>query len=201
VSGKGVPAAIVAATLQGIIHAQLLSRQSLPDIAALVNHFLCTRNVGKYATMVLLKLFADGTVEYINCGHIRPLFVQGTEVRQLEEANPIVGLLAGASYASASCKLQPGESLLLATDGLAEAENSAGECFGDSALNAIAHYNDVAEILASVAAFQSPNEAQDDCTLVGIEYKGPPQEAVADAHAARTRDRENAIVAGNGLAL
>ena len=56
VSGKGVTAAIVAATLQGIIHAQLLSRQSLPEIAVLINEFLCTRNVGKYATMVLLKL-------------------------------------------------------------------------------------------------------------------------------------------------
>ncbi len=172
VSGKGVPAAIVAATLQGIIHAQLISGQRLADIAALVNHFLCTRNVSKYATMVLLKLFSDGTVEYINCGHIRPLFVHGAEVRQLEEANPIVGLLAGATYASAQCKLQPGERILLATDGLVEAENSIGESFGDARFNAIAHLDDVAEILASVAEFQAPSEAQDDCTLVGIQYKG-----------------------------
>ena len=56
VSGKGIPAAIVAATMQGIIHAQLISGQSLPDIAALLNQFLFTRNVDKYATMVLLKL-------------------------------------------------------------------------------------------------------------------------------------------------
>ena len=172
VSGKGVPAAIVAATLQGIIHAQLCSRQSLPDIAALVNHFLCTRNVGKYATMVLLKLFADGSVEYINCGHVKPLLVQSAEIRELEEANPIVGLLAGATYASARCKLHPGERLLLATDGLAEAENSAGECFGNSGLGAIAHYEDVAEILDSVARFHAPNAAQDDCTLVAIQYNG-----------------------------
>ena len=56
ISGKGVPAAIVAAIMQGIIHAQLLTGQSLPEIAAQLNQFLCTRNVGKYATMVLLKL-------------------------------------------------------------------------------------------------------------------------------------------------
>jgi len=172
VSGKGVPAAIVAATLQGIIHAQLLSGQNLPDIAALLNQFLCTRNVGKYATLVLLKLFADGTVEYINCGHIKPLLVRGAEVMELDEANPIVGLLPTATYESARCKLQTGERLLLATDGLVEAENGAGECFGDSGLSAIAHCEDVAEILASVARFQAPNEAQDDCTLVGIDYRG-----------------------------
>ncbi|MDE3187946.1 MAG: SpoIIE family protein phosphatase [Acidobacteriota bacterium] len=175
VSGKGVPAAIVAATLQGIIHAQLRSRQSLPEIAALVNHFLCTRNVGKYATMVLLKLSADGTVEYINCGHVKPLLIQGDVIRELEDANPIVGLLAGATYVSARCKLHPGERLLLATDGLAEAENSAGECFGDSGLGTIASYEDVAEILDSVARFQAPNEAQDDCTLVAIQYNGLPE--------------------------
>jgi sigma-B regulation protein RsbU (phosphoserine phosphatase) len=90
----------------------------------------------------------------------------------LEEANPIVGLLAGATYASAHVKLQPGERLLLVTDGLAEAENGVGESFGDAGLNAIAHLSDVAEILASVAAFQAPNPAQDDCTLVGIRYNG-----------------------------
>lgn len=172
VSGKGVPAAIVAATLQGIIHAQLISGQRLPDIAALVNNFLCKRNVGKYATMVLLKLYSDGNVEYINCGHIRPLFVRGAEVQELDEANPIVGLLPGATYTSAQCKLQPGECILLATDGIVEAENSIGESFGDARFNAIAHRDDVAGILASVAEFQAPNEAQDDCTLVGIHYKG-----------------------------
>ena len=43
---------------------------------------------------------------------------------------------------------------------------------GDAGLNAIAQLDDVAEILASVARFHAPNPAQDDCTLVGIEYKG-----------------------------
>jgi serine phosphatase RsbU (regulator of sigma subunit) len=171
VSGKGVTAAIVAATLQGIMHAQLLSRQSLPEIAALINEFLCTRNVGKYATMVLLRLYANGAVEYMNCGHIKPLIVHGEEARELEESNPIVGLLDGVTYASARCELQPGERILLATDGLTEAENSAGELFGASGLSAIAHIDDVEEILASVSRFHAPNEAQDDCTLVAIEYK------------------------------
>lgn len=175
VSGKGVPAAIVAATLQGILHAQLLSGQDLPEIAALINRFLYTRNVGKYATMVLLKLFPDGSVEYINCGHIKPIVIQGTQTRELEESNPIVGLLTEATYASARCKLQPGERILLTTDGLAEAENAAGECFGDTGLRAVAQYNDVADILGCVFRFQAPNQAQDDCTLVGIEYKGQPE--------------------------
>lgn len=172
VSGKGIPAAIVAATMQGIIHAQLLSRQSLPDIAALLNQFLFTRNVDKYATMVLLKLFPDGSVEYMNCGHIQPLLIQESGAKWLAESNLIVGLIPGATYSSARCTLQPGERILLATDGLVEAENSAGDPFGDDRLRDIALRQDLNEILDTVAKFQANNEAQDDCTMVEVRYNG-----------------------------
>jgi serine phosphatase RsbU (regulator of sigma subunit) len=172
VSGKGIPAAIVAATMQGIIHAQLLSRQSLPDIAALLNQFLFTRNVDKYATMVLLKLFPDGSVEYMNCGHIQPLLIQESGAKWLAESNLIVGLIPGATYSSARCTLQPGERILLATDGLVEAENSAGDPFGDDRLSDIALRQDLNEILETVAKFQANNEAQDDCTMVEVRYNG-----------------------------
>jgi serine phosphatase RsbU (regulator of sigma subunit) len=180
VSGKGVPAAIVAATMQGIIHAQLLSGQSLPQIAALLNQFLCTRNVGKYATMVLLKLFADGQVEYMNCGHIQPLLIHAAGARWLEESNLIVGLLAGASYTSARCTLQPGERILLATDGLVEAENSAGDAFGEEQLSQTALQQDMNGILDTVARFQANNEPQDDCTLVEVRYNGKRGPATHD---------------------
>ena len=172
VSGKGVPAAIVAATLQGIIHSQLLAGQNLPEVASLVNQFLCTRNVGKYATIILLKLFPDGNVEYINCGHIQPLSILGTVIRRLEENNLIVGLIAGASYTSARCVLRPGERLLLVTDGITEAEDNAGEQFGDSGLSTVAHYDNLDSILDHVAKFHAPNPAQDDCTLLEIRYVG-----------------------------
>jgi phosphoserine phosphatase RsbU/P len=175
VSGKGVSAAIVAATLQGIIHSQFLAGQSLPEIAAVVNHFLCTRNVGKYATMVLLKLFPDGSVEYANCGHIQPLAVRDTQIRRLEEANLVVGLIAGATYTSTRSTLQPGEWLLLASDGITEAEDSAGNQFGDSGLNAIAHYENIDAIIDEVKNFEAPNPAQDDCTLLKIRYTGAIQ--------------------------
>jgi phosphoserine phosphatase RsbU/P len=172
VSGKGVPAAIVAATMQGIIHAQFLSEQSLPEIAALLNQFLCTRNVGKYATIVLPKLFSDGRVEYLNCGHIQPILVHDAGVRQLVESNPIVGLLPGASYSSAHCTLRPGERVLLVTDGLVEAENSAGDAFGDSRLSEVVVHQNLNGILDHVEKFRANNEAQDDCTLIEVQYTG-----------------------------
>ena len=170
VSGKGVSAAIVAATLQGIIHSQFLAGQSLPRIADVVNHFLLTRNVGKYATMVLLKLLPNGELEYLNCGHILPLSIFGTEVHRLEHSNLIVGLIAGAQYTSSTHTMRAGERILLATDGVTEAENSAGLAFGEPGLISVSHHQQVDEIIAEVAKFQAPNPAQDDCTVVELKF-------------------------------
>lgn len=172
VSGKGVSAAIVAATLQGIIHSQFLAGQSLSEIATVVNQFLCTRNVGKYATMVLLKLFPDGRLEYVNCGHIQPLVVRGAQISRLEQGDLVVGLVAGASYTSAVHLLQPGDRFLLATDGITEAEDVAGNQFGELGLDEVAKYKDLDAIIDDVKNFQKPNLAQDDCTLLEIQFVG-----------------------------
>ncbi len=172
VSGKGVSAAIVAATMQGIIHSQLLAGFTLPEIASLVNQFLCSRKTGKYATMILVRLFPDGSVEYLNCGTIQPVAILGGEVRRLEESNLVVGLIADARYTSGHFTLRPGERLLLATDGITEAENSSGEQFGDSGLSSVAHFQDLDSILEHVENFRGSNPAEDDCTLLEIEYVG-----------------------------
>jgi serine phosphatase RsbU (regulator of sigma subunit) len=175
VSGKGVSAAIVAATLQGIIHAQLQSRQNLAEIAAQLNQFLSARSVGKYATMVLLKLYRDGRVEYLNCGHIQPLLLHDGQIERLQESNMVVGLLPEATYQSGHCTLRPGDRLLLITDGLVEAENVAGEPFGDAGLDRIAHFEQIEAILDHVARFQAHNQAQDDCTALQVQYLGVPE--------------------------
>jgi phosphoserine phosphatase RsbU/P len=172
VSGKGVSAAIVAATLQGIIHSQCLAGQSLAEIAGIVNRFLCTRDVGKYATMILLRLFPDGYVEYMNCGHVPALVIRGTQIRHIVEGNTVVGLISDATFASTRFVLHAGEQLILLTDGITEAEDVAGNQFGDAGLNAIANYDNIDAILDHVMSFQAPNLAQDDCTLIGVRYTG-----------------------------
>jgi serine phosphatase RsbU (regulator of sigma subunit) len=172
VSGKGVSAAIVAATMQGIIHSQLLAGSALPEIASLVNQFLCSRKTGKYATMILVRLFPDGSVEYLNCGTIQPVAILDGQVRRLEASSLVVGLIADASYTSGHFTLRPGERLLLATDGITEAENNSGEQFGDSGLTTVAQFENLDSILEHVENFRAPNPAEDDCTLLEIRYVG-----------------------------
>jgi serine phosphatase RsbU (regulator of sigma subunit) len=174
VSGKGVPASIVAATLQGIIHAQMLANQSLTEIAALVNRFLCTRSVGKYATAVLMKVFADGEVEWVNCGHVKPLLISNGEVTQLSESNLMVGLIEEATYSAGKARMTPGDRIVLATDGIVEAENAADEQFGDEQFLESARAQDLGEILERVREFQQQQPLQDDCTLFEVRYLGSP---------------------------
>jgi serine phosphatase RsbU (regulator of sigma subunit) len=94
------------------------------------------------------------------------------EVRRLEEGNLIVGLIPGATYKSAQCTLAPGERILLTTDGITEAENSAGEQFGDAGLDTVIRLANLDALLGHLARFLSPNEAQDDWTLLDIRYEG-----------------------------
>lgn len=160
VSGKGVPASIVAATLQGIIHALMLTGESLSKTADLINRFLCARQVGKYATMVMLKVFPTGCVEFVNCGHVPPLFISADgKITELEDANPIVGIIEQATYSASQITLQAGDRILLATDGITETKNRAGELIsieGFIALAALPTIDDMVHELHRIQASPSP---------------------------------------------
>ncbi len=171
ISGKGISAAILAATLQGLIYSQMLTAQPLEQIALMVNRYLCTRDVGKYATLVLLKLTPDGVVEYLNCGHVHPVLVGDGAVRRLDSSNLIVGIIPDASYASHTLQMSPGERLILTTDGITEAEDLTGEAFGETRLAEAAKEQTLDEILARVQHFASGVPFNDDCTMLEICYK------------------------------
>ena len=168
VSGKGMPAAIVAAMLQGIIHAQMLADQSLTMIAGAVNEYLCSRATGKFATMVLLKVWSNGAVEYLNCGHVPPVLVNNASAHRLEGSNLVVGLIATAAYRAEACTLAPGDRIVISTDGITEAENSRGEQFGDSAF----HLHGVDSVFEQVSRFQGGVEHSDDWTIFELLYRG-----------------------------
>jgi FixJ family two-component response regulator len=89
VSGKGVPAAVMASLLQGMIHEGLLSNVPLPEIARNANEFFCLRDLGsKYATLVIVCVKSDGQGEYLNCGHI-PRWSRAPVEKSPASANPI----------------------------------------------------------------------------------------------------------------
>jgi serine phosphatase RsbU (regulator of sigma subunit) len=172
VSGKGVSAAILASTLQGMLHVQLEAGQPLYAIAAATNRYLCQKDVGKYATMLLLRLSMDGTLEYLNCGHVEPRVCSGFEVTRLKTANLPVGLIGGAEYTAGMVALRPGWRVILVSDGVTEAEDAQGEFFGDERLDSAALCGDLPGVLQRLAEFCAGHPAHDDCTIVQVVFSG-----------------------------
>jgi sigma-B regulation protein RsbU (phosphoserine phosphatase) len=179
VSGKGVSAALLASTLQGMIYSHLSSGMPLLEVVAAVNHFFTEKLVGeKYATVLLVRLRRDGDLEYVNCGHVQPLLVCGGEVMRPPHGNVPVGLLADATFESARCQLNSGDRFILVTDGVTEAENAMGDFFEDSRLEAAAAKTPTLEgILSAVSEFCAGNPLSDDCTVVELVYSSAGAEA------------------------
>lgn len=172
VSGKGVSAALLASTLQGMIYSHLSAGMPLLDVVTAVNRFFTDKMGGeKYATVLLARLRRDGELEYVNCGHVPPLLVCGSEVMRPPHGNVPVGLLADATFESATCQMKSGDRFILVTDGVTEAENPQGDFFEDFRLEAAAAKSPTLEgIFSAVTEFCSGNPLSDDCTVVELCY-------------------------------
>jgi serine phosphatase RsbU (regulator of sigma subunit) len=174
VSGKGVSAALLASTLQGMIYSQLLAGMPLKEIVAAANRFFTHKHISEeYATLIIARLQRDGEMEYVNCGHVPPLLVCNHEVIRPPHGNLPIGLLADATYESDHVSLHAGDRLILVTHGVTDAENARGDFFGDSRLEtAAAKSLSMEDIFSAVANFCGGTPLSDDCTVVDLVYSG-----------------------------
>ena len=171
VSGKGVAAAMLAQTRQGMVYAQLLADQPLDLIAKALNRFICAKNVGKYATMLLLRLESDGQLEYINCGQVHPLLRTARGIVSLSESNLPVGLMPNAEFRSQTVKLEAGTRILVVTDGVTEAEDASGDFYGNERMeDAFGKSRNLEEVVENLGCFCGSAAATDDCTMVEIYF-------------------------------
>ncbi len=174
VSGKGVSAALLASILQGMVYSQLISGMPLVEIVDAVNRFFTYKHIGeKYATMIITRLRSDGDLEYVNCGHVPPVWICGNEVLRPAHGNLPVGLLADATYSSDRCQMRPGDRLILVTDGVTEAENARGDMFDSERLEHVAGKSkSMEDVFTAVADFCGGTPLNDDCTVVELSYTG-----------------------------
>ncbi|MGA8430859.1 MAG: SpoIIE family protein phosphatase [Candidatus Sulfotelmatobacter sp.] len=179
VSGKGVSAALLASTLQGMIYSHLSAGMPLLEVVTAVNRFFTEKLVGeKYATVLLARLRRDGDLEYVNCGHVQPLLVCGGEVMRPPHGNVPVGLLPDATFESARCQMKSGDRFIIVTDGVTEAENPMGDFFEDSRLELAAAKTPTLEgIFSAVTEFCAGNPLNDDCTVVEVVYSSTEAQA------------------------
>jgi steroid delta-isomerase-like uncharacterized protein len=176
VSGKGPPAALVAAMLNGML-AMVPDGLMSPDaLLERLNVGLCQRNISRhYATLSYAVITADRRLTYANAGHPPPLLVTADGVRPLTAGGPMLGLLDVASYPSETLQVAPGDSLILYSDGVSEALSPNGEEFGVDRLMAAAAEHAgarppafVEALLAAVRKFADGAPSVDDAPIAAL---------------------------------
>jgi phosphoserine phosphatase RsbU/P len=172
VSGKGVSAAVVASILQGMLYSHLAEDAELSDMIGTVNRFLFEKIGGqKYATMVIARLSSGGEVEIMNCGHVPPIIISADGNRVLDDGNLPVGLIPVAKFSSSKYQMNPGDRLVVVTDGVTEAEDAEGEFFGTERLESCCSEG-LEGIVSAVGVFRGSTPLTDDCTVTEIIYRG-----------------------------
>jgi len=180
VSGKGLGAALLTSMLQGVISGMTLGT----DPALLFNHlnrFLCNHaEVGRYATMFFGILDEQGALGYINAGHPSPILIRrnGTADEAFTEGSFPVGLVPEAEYATACVKLEPGDTLVLFSDGVTEAMDPQEDMFGMPRLvKLLTGHNETPldelqkVVLEAVENFARGTSQADDLTLLLVRYR------------------------------
>jgi serine phosphatase RsbU (regulator of sigma subunit)/pSer/pThr/pTyr-binding forkhead associated (FHA) protein len=182
VAGKGPPAALLSAMMQGIFAAQAATNEAPAQTISRVNLALYRRGLeSRFVTLMYGALHQDGQLTYCNAGHNPPLVVggsgAGSTVRRLERGGPIVGLFEGAQYEEETVRLNPGDWLIIFSDGVSEALSAGGEEYGEARIIAFveAHasleppkmldglFGDVRDFAKGVAQF-------DDITAMILRY-------------------------------
>lgn len=188
VSGKGLGAALLTTMLQGALSGMTLGTDPARLFGHL-NNFLCNHSdIGRYATMFFGILDEQGHLEFINAGHPSPFLLRrGSAIEAFTEGSYPVGLVPDAEYTAACLRLEPGDTLVLFSDGVTEAMNPEEELFGVPRLREVltgqpecALENIQKCILESVENFARGAHQADDLTLLILRYRAADAGAVTD---------------------
>jgi hypothetical protein len=176
VAGKGMPAALLMALLQGSLRTLLTAGLRGCDLMAKLNaHLFANIPSNRLVTLFYGELDpASGAFLYVNAGHNPPLLARrGGGIERLPATAVALGVVGETPFEAREVRLEPGDRLLLYTDGVTEAENALGEEFGEGRLLSFVetHRADsdrglLDGVLAQVLLFGSGVKPRDDMTLL-----------------------------------
>ena len=179
VAGKGPPAALLSAMMQGIFAAQAASSDPPSLTVSRVNLALYRRGIeSRFVTLMYGALYPDGRLQYCNAGHNPPLVVGPTDFRRLETGGPIVGLFEHATYEEETVTLDSGDWLIVYSDGVSEALSADGEEYGEGRILTCVRNNLAMEpqalldsLFADVRDFARGAAQSDDITAMVLRFR------------------------------
>ncbi|MGH9674987.1 MAG: SpoIIE family protein phosphatase, partial [Bryobacteraceae bacterium] len=137
VAGKGLPAALMMASLQARVQVLAEEARELAPMVHRLNRTLSTRCPSNRFISFFIMLIdpANGQLRYVNAGHNAPLLMRtGGEIERLEEGGPVLGIGDAMTYAEAAAPFRPGDIVALYSDGVTEARDASGAEFGEERL-------------------------------------------------------------------
>ena len=182
VSGKGIPAALLASVTQGAIRS---SSGTHPDVSCeRINRMLCEKTASERFVTLFWGVFdpLTATFRYVNAGHSAPILQRANPAMRsaadrMDEGGPVLGVLPGARYSSGVVQIEAGDTLIVYSDGVNEAADLKEEEFGDDRVRKIAEEisakpaQEICErIMGQVASFAAEGPLQDDRTLVVVRF-------------------------------
>ena len=182
VSGKGWPAAMLAAMLQGAFTAVASGDPPLEELFRRVNEFLCERTPPEmFATIFYGVLDHSGDLHWVNAGHASPLILRPNgSVEQLDSSNFPLGFFPGVPFGVQSSHLDPGAHILVFSDGVTEAQNADSELFGEARLQTLleglvglSSRELCARVVAAVQDYVGSAPQADDLTLTVLGFTAP----------------------------
>ncbi len=182
VSGKGVPAAIFMAVSRTLLRATGIRGDNPASCMAYVNDLLCKESVDCMFVTVFYGIYqlSTGEIKYCNAGHNSPYVIKkdGTVTVVKSDNNLMVGVMEDIHFSEAQLQLQPGDSLVLYTDGVTEAFDEADQAYGDDRLEAFLKTqagNDsrgiIDHVLEDVHNFVKDAPQSDDITMLTLTRK------------------------------
>ena len=182
VSGKGMAAALLMASVQAVFRTLADTEAEPADLVTSLNkHLLRNTNPNKFVTFFYGDLErSSGTLRYVNAGHNPPYLVRASgEVEILPAGGCALGVFAEAKYEDGRIVMEPGDLLVLYTDGVTESQDKDEEMFGEERLMAVLVANRGASAKAieqavngELAAFAAGADQYDDATLVILKRIG-----------------------------
>ena len=185
VTDKGVPAALVMATTRTMLRAAAERLESPGSVLERVNDLLVEDIPPKMFVTCLYALLdpKTGRLQFANAGHDLPYVRTANGVQEMRATGMPLGLLAGMGYEEREITLQPGDTVLFYSDGIAEAHSPTGDMFGFPRMHALMEdcpgESDLVQfVLDQLSAFTGPGwEQEDDVTMVTLAYLDQPPAA------------------------
>jgi len=180
VAGHGVAAAMLMSHLSALLRTLIPLGLPLSEMMERANHAFCDSTLAShYATLVCARACPSGEIEMSNAGHPPPLLLHNDVVLRIDATSVPIGMFCSGRFTSCRVQLAPGDTLLLYTDGLPEAESPAGEEYGidriaDLAASAARTPSALVDAcVRDLTAFRGASIATDDVTVFAVSRRLP----------------------------